>query len=1846
LAALALPALLVLGSCGGGGGGGGGEVPPEPPPGPPPETVGVFTGFNDTGNLNWESTGGGDGGVGDGGADGDGGVGAGGDFGQFRGAQVCVFLDNGTQLGCALTDNLKGMVTIKPGRAYRGGLRIELAGTPTASYYEEGRDVYVPFPADRKIRAWVPFINRNIGITPFTEAAYRLLTEGSAPESVGNATPTKAQIRAANERVRLALNEHFPTALHVDDIARLPFIKSQSLPAGSMRTDPRGRYGLVNGAFSKQASFHNGQTTTPTLDAVRQLANDLLDGRIDGRNGDQPAVPANARTYDPHTLTGELSSALAEQAQRFGAQEALDVLPKVVNYGNVRYEGYLFDGSINKAGAAQSTVAGWVAANTRNLTPGQQFTRLPGRALVLYANNGHGGGFYKADANTPGHKVFAIGDNVNGELGLGTRTATNTSALEITLPGAPSHIVGGFAHTLARMADGTVWAWGDNSFGQLGQNDASLAASLSPRQVTLPVAAVAVAATSGTSYALGSNGKVYAWGANGGFGLLGNGSADGVAQAPIEVAGLADIVQISARDNDVVVVRRDNTVWHWGSHPADESAFVAGDPGAPYLGGSRSPVQVSGLPAGVPVRKVLTEQGLFAALLANGHVYTWGVHFDITAGQVLRNASTLNATRMLGLPPLRDLMPGGFQGYGARAFDRLTGMGVDYDGGMWKVRGRVGEVYEPDTETSRGAQRRPQGQGPRPDCETCHTFLDEPLSAIKAASRQPTSGPECTTPTSVHGPLTASLIHAETDCALCHNPGRLNYPVTTPSGSMPFANNSGWPDCAKPASLLNRSSVPPPILNNSCQVPPNHVFTPPGTVCASCHNSVVARPLRDLATACAQPRSDELPTLPTRAAITGAVDGGGTAIAAGAVTPAARHELRGTLSAPLAAGQSLAVQRNGVAVGNAAANGTAWSLAVAAAPEGANAYRAQVVAGAAFGAFSNVFPFSLDATPPVALAAISGFTDDGLGAIAAGGFASDSTPAVNGTLSAAPGSGEVVQVLRDGVVVGNATVAALSWTFTEPAALGAGAYAYRARVADAAGNTSAPSAAAGLSIVAALPTLEIIGAVNNASAPIPNGSTTSDATPAFSGTLSAALPGGHAVRVYRDGTALAGNAAVSGLTWSYTDPGAADGLRSYTARVEAGGVQGAFSPAYAITIDTVAPTQVASVTQIADDANGNLAPPVTTADSTPIINGTLSTALGGGEVVQVLRSGTVVGTAAVTGQSWSYTEQPPGVPVPPGSTSVAVTYSARVVDAAGLIGPLTGGTIAVTVSPGSFPLLNAMATITTISSRPLANPAEVSYVTAPVVAGTLQRALLAGEVLNVYRNTGTPVVSPPPCGIGSAALAGSRTQAQLAGATSFSIATSAIAANGLPTYYVARIEQAAVSTNCGASANTATTIVTTPLAANATAAVDINNVSIAGGNTQLAPRISGMLSAALRTGEALQIRRTLGGVTTTFTPTTVTAGGWTFNESAAPAAGSYSYAARTVDSAGNAGATGAAISVNVLAPMPTTSIRVEYSAGLAAPRANGTVVPSGDPIADTTPTVAGTASAALPAGASVRVYRALGPSTCTSTTLGSGACTFMGTATFSTATAWSINDTDATAGQGTRRYMARVENGSAYSAATSLYSVVVDTVAPAVTPMSIARARSSVMPGIATRASGDQFPLNDIVPNGQRTNDATPNLEVQLAAALGSNEIVILRDGVEVYRGAGTSSCGTNCYRMTVSSGLSIPAPATLPNTTANPIDTRTFVARVEDAAGNFVASANFSIAFGYHNCDFQRADATHKAIVGPATSHGTWTSTLACNDCHVGVRTSTGAAQTGATSVGSLVPVPSTTPTYWCRRP
>src|SRR5438445_8703904 len=63
--------------------------------------------------------------------------------------------------------------------------------------------------------------------------------------------------------------------------------------------------------------------------------------------------------------------------------------------------------------------------------------------------------------------VSAWGDNSFGELGNGTNTASNTPMQVSGLSGVTA-IAGGELHGLALKSDGTVWAWGYNACGQLG----------------------------------------------------------------------------------------------------------------------------------------------------------------------------------------------------------------------------------------------------------------------------------------------------------------------------------------------------------------------------------------------------------------------------------------------------------------------------------------------------------------------------------------------------------------------------------------------------------------------------------------------------------------------------------------------------------------------------------------------------------------------------------------------------------------------------------------------------------------------------------------------------------------------------------------------------------------------------------------------------------------------------------------------------------------------------------------------------------------------------------------------------------------------------------------------------------------------------------------------------------------------------------------------------------------------------------------------------------------------------------------------------------------------------------
>jgi hypothetical protein len=1822
--------LLLLSSCGGGGGGGGGDTGGGVVT-PLGDKAGVFSGFN--GSLDWEASGGGSDGVGAG-ADGDGGAGAGGDFGQFKGALVVVFREDGSEIGRALTDDVKGMITIYPGRTYRGTLTVELRGQPGATYYEEGRDTTVPFPEGKVIRVAVSSIKRNIGITPFTEAAYRLLTEGSTPERVASGRPTAAQIQAANDRVAGILNQHFPTVLQVDDITRLPFIKAGVVAPGSISTDPRGRYGMANGAFSKQAAIFNSDSATPTLDATAQLSTDLLDGQLDGRNGTAPAADASKRTYEPNTLTGELSSALAQQADRFGNQLVKDALPAVLNFGNTRYEGYLFDGSLRKTGDAYSTVAGWVGGNSLNRNVGDPLRKLPNvaRVATFTGNFGHGGGYFKADATDGSRaKVYALGDNVNGELGLGNKTSTAGLALEVALPGALTHAAGGFAHTVARMADGKVYAWGDNSFGQLGQSPTALPSASTPQQVPgLPaVGAVAVAATSVASYALMADGTVWAWGSNGGFALLGNNQAEGLQSTPTAVAGLTDVTQISARDNDVVVVKRDNTVWFWGSHPADVNAYTPGDLAGAYRGGSQVPTQVTGLPAGVAVRKILTEQGLFAALLANGHVYSWGVYFDITAGTTLRD---LVALRVLGLPPVRDAMPGGFVGYGVRPFDRLTAMGVDYSGGMWKIRGRVAERFDP---THPEIQRRPQGQGARPDCISCHTYLNSSLEQLLATAPATANLAACVPPSSVHQSGGAPLIHAETDCVQCHNPARLTDPALTPA----FVASGGWPNCSKPTGLPARTSIlPDPVSLPTCQIPAGHRYTPPGTVCASCHNTIIAPALKDLSPPCAQPLSSDLPSIPTSAVITGALDDGGAGIAQNTLTSDATPELRGTLSAALGAGQSLSVLRNGASVGSATVNGTSWAFIDAGrAPDGATSYQARVVTASGFGPSSNTWRFTIDATPPAGNASISAFVDDVFGSIGVGGTSTDTTPGITGTLSAALGAGEGVRVLRNGVVVGTATVAGTAWTYTEPTALAAGTYSYQARSFDAAGNLGTLSSGAALTIVGGLSTVSITQLLDDANAAIPlPPASTSDSTPTLRGTLSAALPAGGTVRVRRNGAAI-GTATVSGTTWSFTDPGAPEGSATYTLRVEVGSIYGS-DASVTIAIDTVAPTQAVPVTGIFDAYNASaLAAGATTPDTRPTAAGTLSAALAAGESVRVLRNGVAVGTATVSGANWTYAE-------PTALANGTYTYQAQVVDASGLRGPLSSGRT-VTVNAAAVPLQNAATFLTAINGQtPVPTAIALNNNNRPTLAGTLDRALGSGEVLRVY-NGNSVLASLTPTGTGWTY-------------------TPATALQDGTYVFRARIEQGAVGTNLfGAfSASVTDPIDATPplQLANVTGIFDDTVtpvVAVSGNNTRdTTPRIDGSITigasaAALSSSEKIRIYRS--GTATHIAELRPTGNTWSYTETAALPAGTYTYRAQVWDDAGNQGqATGSTQQTTLLTSMPTAVISsLEVSGTGSALKPNGTTVASGGAIPDLTPTANITVSS-LPAGYVLQLFRDAGTA---AVAVSSGT---------TCATSCVVRLTEAAnTTEGVHSYTARVVAGTAIGDLSAPFSVSIDVTAPTAGPtISLTTLRRPFQ-----NASTD---TPQSIPNGGTTSDNSPTVVADFAALAAGESVSITEEAC-----TGTSACSATfplpSYNVATLNAQQWVRPSTVFPTTLNhpadytgsgsPVPSTTpgrhirFTAIRYDAAGNASPRVSFEYTLDYLTCSAQRAynkssGSHYFAINGVVqasslqSSVGVWRSTSTSATCGGGCHYPGSTAPTAP-----FVRAPGASgyngDYYWCRR-
>lgn len=276
-------------------------------------------------------------------------------------------------------------------------------------------------------------------------------------------------------------------------------------------------------------------------------------------------------------------------------------------------------------------------------------------------------------------------------------------------PDQPNRLSAGLSHTAYVDEHGTLWTWGSNQEGQLGAETQETGVDREGNQVAVSGTSLAVledvrsvAAGGDFTVALKTDGTLWAWGGND-YGQLGNGTVVSAAQ-PVQV--LDQVTAVSAGDYHVAAIRADGTLWTWGdnlygqlgdgtrdsmSAPhqvlADVRFAVMGDyhaaaiatDGTLYTWGSNLDGQLGTgglgdttdeetgatlqlMPAAVSlpaaVSNVTVGAGHTAAILSDGTLWTWGRNDAMQLGLTEAGAQVWEPGQVVELVPAQAVSAG------------------------------------------------------------------------------------------------------------------------------------------------------------------------------------------------------------------------------------------------------------------------------------------------------------------------------------------------------------------------------------------------------------------------------------------------------------------------------------------------------------------------------------------------------------------------------------------------------------------------------------------------------------------------------------------------------------------------------------------------------------------------------------------------------------------------------------------------------------------------------------------------------------------------------------------------------------------------------------------------------------------------------------------------------------------------------------------------------------------------------------------------------------------------------------------------------------------------------------
>jgi alpha-tubulin suppressor-like RCC1 family protein len=234
------------------------------------------------------------------------------------------------------------------------------------------------------------------------------------------------------------------------------------------------------------------------------------------------------------------------------------------------------------------------------------------------------GGYFSLALTTNG-TLYSFGYGAQGQLASGS---TASSSVPIKIGGllngvTVAGVCAGFQHSLAVDTNGTVYSWGANNYGQLGQGDSGSAVKSVPGKVQGLTNQFIVSVACGyySSYALTINGTVFSWG-QGNSGQIGDGNTNAINALPIQIyiGGLLynkRVSKIAAGLAFTAVLASDGSVWTFGLNDR-------GQIGDSTTTNRVLPTLVSGIIASKKIIDISTGGSTTYCVSSDGILYAWG----------------------------------------------------------------------------------------------------------------------------------------------------------------------------------------------------------------------------------------------------------------------------------------------------------------------------------------------------------------------------------------------------------------------------------------------------------------------------------------------------------------------------------------------------------------------------------------------------------------------------------------------------------------------------------------------------------------------------------------------------------------------------------------------------------------------------------------------------------------------------------------------------------------------------------------------------------------------------------------------------------------------------------------------------------------------------------------------------------------------------------------------------------------------------------------------------------------------------------------------------------------------